>query len=123
MTKLRGPDAQSCFRENLVAYGTLQGQSAKIIQVLLDIRHTGSRPICAEQGLLSNFVQAWEVLQQSLRRDSADIEGNIRVTAHQEERRVHPQRPPSMRQQNLQFGEVYRDIVNVDRVAILVAST
>jgi len=43
------------------------------------------------------------------------------MPTHQKERRLHPQRTPAMRQQDLQLGKVHGDIIDVDRVAVFVA--
>src|SRR5208282_803956 len=54
-------------------------------------------------------------------RDPADVQENIRMAPQQKESRMHPQRTPTVCQQNLHLGKIDGDIVNENRVAVTVA--
>ena len=97
-------------------------QRTKFLEVLLDVGDAGAGPIRAEQRLLRDLFQAREIFQQRLRRDAADVEINIGMSPHEKERRVHPERAAAVGQQNFQLGKIHRNIVDINRIAILVAA-
>ena len=70
---------------------------------------------------MRDFFQARKILQQSFWWDAADIEINIRVAAHEEERRLHPEWAATVRQQDFEVRKIYCDIVHVNGIAKLVA--
>src|SRR5258708_31200360 len=45
------------------------------------------------------------------------------MTPHQEECSVHPEWAAAVREQDFQLGEIYRDVVDVDRIAVFVAGS
>src|SRR6476469_6284050 len=115
------PDAPRRFSKYLLFDSVAQRQGAKSIQVLLDIGHSRAGPIRAEQGLASDFFQARKIFEQRLGRNAADVEINIGMAAHQEERRVHPERTAPMGQKDSHSGKVHCYVVNVHGVTELIA--
>ena len=97
------------------------GQSFEFLEILLDVWNTRARPIGAKQRFVGNLLEPRKILQQRLRRNAADVEIDVGMPPDEKKRSVHPERPPAVCQQDLELGEIDRDIVNVDRISILVA--
>src|SRR5271157_243923 len=99
----------------------LQWQCPEGVERFLDVAHAWAGPVAAEERFVGDLLQTRKVLEQVRRRNAADVHVNIGMAAYQEEGSVHPERPASMCQHNLQVGEIDRYIVDVDRVAVLAA--
>src|SRR5712692_10543507 len=115
------PDGKRGLAENATLCLRRQRQCPERIERFLDAVHAWAGPVAAVKRLVCDLRQAREVLEQLCRRNAADVQVNIGMAAHQEEGSVHPQRPASMGEHNLQFRKIDRYIVYVNRVPVLVA--
>src|SRR5262249_6405119 len=95
-----GPNRQCRQAQDLLLGSVADGQTAKVLQVLPDLRHTRPRPIGTEQSLVRDLLQPGKVLQQGLWRNSTYIQKDISMPPHQKECGLHPQRTPPMSQQD-----------------------
>ena len=71
---------------------------------------------------MADFLQARKVLEQSFRWYAADIQKHIGMAPQQEERGLHPKRPPAVRQKYFQLREIHRHVIDVNGISILVTS-
>src|ERR1700747_764308 len=117
----RGPERQSGLAQDLFLHRLCHRQRAEFIEILLDIRNARPGPVRAEQRFVCDLFQAREVLQQGLWRNAADIEVYVGMTADQEECGLHPERAATVSEQYLELGEIHGDVVDVDRITVLVA--
>src|SRR2546425_1914972 len=98
-----------------------EGELEELVDVLPQVLHSGARPIRPPQRAVGELRQAGKVLQQLGGRDPPYIEADVPVTAEDEERLLHVQRPAAVRHDDAQVGEVDRDVVELHRAAVLVA--
>src|SRR5665811_1748321 len=108
------PNRQGGLRQNLLLNGFAERERPKFVEILLDVGYARPRPVRAEERFVRDLFKAREVFQQRLGRDAADVEIYVWMPPHEEECGLHPQRTPTVRQQDLQLREIDSHIVNVD---------
>src|ERR1700683_4510550 len=117
-----GADTQYSLAQDLLLVFPVQGEHEKFIEILLDIRHARTRPICAEQSLVRDLNEAGEIVEQGRGRDAANVEIDVEMAADEEESGLHPERTATMGEQNFQLGKIASYIVHINGIGVLVAS-
>src|SRR4030095_13777789 len=90
-------EARGILGEDLAARVVGQVESEERLDVLPQVGHTRRRPVAPPKATIGDLGEARHEMEQALRRDPREVEGETRVPAHEEERRVAGERPSGAR--------------------------
>src|SRR5437588_9137319 len=105
--------------ENGLLVRVAQGQREELIDVHAHVLHPRTRPVRAPHDPVGELRETRKVLQQACGRNPGDVEPHSGMTAQHEERLFHIQRPAAVGHHDRQVGKVDRDVVELERVAVL----
>src|SRR5208282_5598977 len=89
------PERGCRLTQNLLSHRFAHRQSLEFLKISFDVRNTRARPVGAKQCFVGDLVEARKIRQQRLRRNSADVEIDVRVAGDEKNAVcIHNGRPP-----------------------------
>src|SRR5712692_10429166 len=88
-----------------------KGQRQELLDVPLDFRNAGPRPIRAPEHFVGDLFDPREIIQEFLRRDAGDVHVHILVAADQEESLFHPERAATVGENDGEIRKINADII------------